>query len=235
MEFRLLGPMEVLDRGTPLALGGLKQRALLARLLVTANRTVSVDRLVDDLWGDAVPGTAVKMVQIYVSQLRKILPADVLVTRPPGYLVEVDPEAIDVGRFDRLRRTGRAALEAGEPGTAAARLSEALGLWRGEALAEFGEPFAQVERNHLHELRLACLEDRIEAELMQGRHAELVGELAAEVRGCRCASGCTGSGCSRSTGPAGTPTRSRSTRTSGADSTTSSASSRLCSSVSCRA
>ena len=181
MEFRLLGPMEVLDRGTPLALGGLKQRALLARLLVTANRTVSVDRLVDDLWGDAVPGTAVKMVQIYVSQLRKILPAEVLVTRPPGYLVEVDPEAIDVGRFDRLRRTGRAALEAGEPGTAAARLSDALGLWRGEALAEFGEPFAQVERNHLHELRLACLEDRVEAELMQGRHAELVGELAAEV------------------------------------------------------
>ena len=181
MEFRLLGPMEVLDRGTPLALGGLKQRALLARLLVTANRTVSVDRLVDDLWGDAVPGTAVKMVQIYVSQLRKVLPAEVLVTRPPGYIVEVDPEAIDVGRFDRLRRTGRAALEAGEPGTAAARLSDALGLWRGEALAEFGEPFAQVERNHLHELRLVCLEDRVEAELMQGRHAELVGELAAEV------------------------------------------------------
>jgi DNA-binding SARP family transcriptional activator len=181
MEFRLLGPMEVLDRGTPLALGGLKQRALLARLLVTANRTVSVDRLVDDLWGDAVPGTAVKMVQIYVSQLRKVLPAEVLLTRPPGYIVEVDPEAIDVGRFDRLRRTGRAALEAGEPGTAATRLRDALGLWRGEALAEFGEPFAQVERNHLHELRLVCLEDRIEAELMQGRHAELVGELAAEV------------------------------------------------------
>ena len=181
MEFRLLGPMEALDRGTPLALGGLKQRALLARLLVTANRTVSVDRLVDDLWGDAVPGTAVKMVQIYVSQLRKVLPAEVLVTRPPGYLVQVDPEAIDVGRFDRLRRTGRAALEAGEPATAASRLRDALGLWRGEALAEFGEPFARVERNHLHELRLVCLEGRIEAELMQGRHAELVGELEAEV------------------------------------------------------
>ena len=181
MEFRLLGPMDVLDRGTALALGGLKQRALLARLLVTANRTVSVDRLVDDLWGDAVPGTAAKMVQIYVSQLRKLLPADVLLTRPPGYLVEVDPEAIDIVRFDRLRRTGRAALEAGEPATAASRLRDALGLWRGEALAEFAEPFAQAERNHLDELRLACLEDRIEAELMQGRHAELVGELAAEV------------------------------------------------------
>lgn len=181
MEFRLLGPMDVLDRGTALALGGLKQRALLARLLVTANRTVSVDRLVDDLWGDAVPDTAAKMVQIYVSQLRKLLPADVLLTRPPGYLVQVDPEAIDIVRFDRLRRTGRAALEAGEPATADSRLRDALGLWRGEALAEFAEPFAQAERNHLHELRLACLEDRIEAELMQGRHAELVGELAAEA------------------------------------------------------
>ena len=181
MQFRLLGPMDVLDRGTALALGGLKQRALLARLLVTANRTVSVDRLVDDLWGDAVPGTAAKMVQIYVSQLRKSLPADVLLTRPPGYLIEVDPEAIDIVRFDRLRRVGHAALEAGEPTTAASRLRDALGLWRGEALAEFAEPFAQAERNHLDELRVACLEDRIEAELMQGRHAELVGELAAEV------------------------------------------------------
>lgn len=181
MEFRLLGPMDVLVRGTALALGGLKQRALLARLLVTANRTVSVDRLVDDLWGEAVPDTAGKMVQIYVSQLRKLLPTDVLLTRPPGYLVQVDPEAIDIVRFDRLHRTGRAALEAGEPAAAAMQLRDALGLWRGDALAEFAEPFARTERDHLHELRLACLEDRIEAELMQGRHAQLVGELAAEV------------------------------------------------------
>ena len=181
MEFRLLGPMDVLDGGTALALRGLKQRALLARLLVTPNRTVAVDRLVDDLWGDAVPDTAAKMVQIYVSQLRKVLPADVLLTRPPGYLVQVDPETIDIVRFDRLRRTGRAALEAGEAGAAAARLRDALALWRGDALAEFVEPFAQAERNHLDELRLACLEDRVEADLMQGGHEELVGELAAEV------------------------------------------------------
>jgi DNA-binding SARP family transcriptional activator len=181
MEFRLLGPMDVLDGGAALALGALKPRALLARLLVTPNRTVAVDRLVDDLWGEAVPDTAVKMVQIYVSQLRKSLPADVLLTRPPGYLVQVDPEAIDVVRFDRLRRTGRAALEAGEAATAATHLRDALELWRGEALAEFAEPFAQAERNHLDELRLSCLEDRFEADLMQGRHAELVGELGAEV------------------------------------------------------
>jgi DNA-binding SARP family transcriptional activator len=181
MDFRLLGPMEVLDGGTALALRGLKPRALLARLLVTPNRTVAVDRLVDDLWGEAVPDTAAKMVQIHVSQLRKLLPADVLVTRPPGYLAQVDPEEIDIVRFDRLRRTGRAALEAGEAATAGGQLRDALALWRGEALAEFAEPFAQTERNHLDELRLACLEDRVEADLMQARHAELVGELAAEV------------------------------------------------------
>jgi DNA-binding SARP family transcriptional activator len=181
MEFRLLGPMEVLDGDTPVVLGGGKQRALLARLLVSPNRTVAIDRLVEDLWGEAAPASAAKMVQIFVSQLRKLLPAEVLVTRPPGYLIEVDQEAIDIGRFDRLRRTGHAALEAGEAAAAGARLREALGLWRGEALAEFGEPFAQTDRNHLDELRLVCLEDRVEADLMAGRHAELVGELAAEV------------------------------------------------------
>src|SRR5215216_2221298 len=181
MEFRLLGPMEVRDGATPLALGGPKQRALLARLLVSPNRAVAVERLVDDLWGDAVPHTAVKMVQIYVSQLRKALPDDLLVTRPPGYLIEVEPDAIDIARFDRLRRTGRAELEAGDTAAASAQLREALGLWRGDALAEFAEPFAQAARRHLDELRLSCLEDRIEAELMQGRHGELVGELAAIV------------------------------------------------------
>jgi LuxR family maltose regulon positive regulatory protein len=181
MEFRLLGPLEVLDGDTPVALGGLKQRALLARLLLSPNRTVGVDRLVDDIWGEAVPDSAAKMVQIFVSQLRKLLPAELLVTRPPGYLAQVDPETIDIGRFDRLRRTGHAALEAGEAEAAAAQLREALGLWRGEALAEFVEPFAQAERHRLDELRLACLEDRVEADLMAGRHTELVGELAAEV------------------------------------------------------
>jgi DNA-binding SARP family transcriptional activator len=181
MNVHLLGPMEVLDGGTPLVLGGPKQRALLARLLVSPNRAVAVERLVDDLWGDASPGTAVKMVQIYVSQLRKLLPDGILVTRPPGYLVELDADAIDVVRFDRLRRTGRAELEAGDPAAASAQLCEALGLWRGEALAEFAEPFAQAERRHLGELRLSCLEDRIEADLILGRHGELVGELAAGV------------------------------------------------------
>src|SRR4051794_12821493 len=181
MEFRLLGPLEVLDGDTPIVLGGLRQRTLLARLLVSPNRTVAVDRLVEDVWGEAVPDSAAKMVQIFVSQLRKLLGAETLVTRPPGYLVGADQEAIDIGRFDRLRRTGHAELEAGEAAVAGARLREALALWRGEALAEFAEPFARAERHRLDELRLLCFEDRVEADLMAGRHAELVGELAAEV------------------------------------------------------
>src|SRR4051812_14057467 len=130
MEFRLLGPMEVLDGDTPVALGGLKQRALLARLLVSPNRTVAVERLVEDVWGDAAPDSAAKMVQVFVSQLRKQLPDGLLVPRPPGSLVQIDPEALDAVRFDRLRRTGHAALEAGEALAAAAQLRDALGLWR---------------------------------------------------------------------------------------------------------
>ena len=179
MEFRLLGPLEALDGGTQLALGGRKPRALLARLLIDANRTVPVKRLVDDLWGEDVPGSAVKMVQIYVSQLRKVLPAGLLRTQAPGYVVLVEPEAVDLGRFDRLRSEGRTALEAGDAAAATALLADALALWRGPALAEFSEPFARVEGAHLEEVRLACLEDRIEADLAGGRHADVTGELEA--------------------------------------------------------
>ena len=182
MEFRLLGPLEAVDGATRLTLGPRKPRALLARLLLDANRTVSVKRLVDDLWGDDVPESAVKMVHVYVSQLRKVLPAGVLRTQAPGYLVEVEPEALDVSRFSRMRVEGRGALEAGDATGAAALLSEALALWRGPALAEFSEPFARVEGAHLEELRLGCLEDRIEADLARGRHADVVGEVDALAR-----------------------------------------------------
>src|ERR1044072_7379819 len=107
MEFRLLGPLEATDGATRLSLGGRKPRALLGRLLLDVGRTVAVPRLVDDLWGEAAPDSAVKMVQIHVSQLRKALPADVLLTRPPGYVVDVDPQTVDVNRFVRLREEGR--------------------------------------------------------------------------------------------------------------------------------
>ena len=177
MEFKLLGPLEVGDGSTTIAIAGRKQRALLARLLLDANRTVAADRLVDDLWGESVPDSAQKMVQIYVSQLRKVLPGGLLQTRPPGYAVEVEPASIDLVRFEQLRREGEAAHAAGNADLAARRFDEALSLWRGDALAEFQEPFAQAEASRLDELHLACIEARIAADLDRGRHAELVAEL----------------------------------------------------------
>jgi DNA-binding SARP family transcriptional activator len=181
MNVRLLGPLEVEHDGAPLALGTPSQRALLARLLLDVNRTVAIDRLVDDIWGEDVPPTAVKMIHIHVSRLRKLLPPDVLVTRAPGYAVAMAPEAVDVVRFERLREKGRTALAIGSALQAAVHLRTALSLWRGPALAEFDEPFAAIEASRLEDLRLACLEDRIDADLRLGRHAVLVGELEALV------------------------------------------------------
>jgi DNA-binding SARP family transcriptional activator/pimeloyl-ACP methyl ester carboxylesterase len=177
MEVKLLGPLEASDGRTPIVLAGRKPRALLARLLLDVNRTVASDRLIDDLWGDDVPESAPKMVQVYVSQLRKVLPPGVLSTRPPGYAIELDPEAIDVVRFERLRLEGEAAHAAGNAELAAQRYREALALWRGDALAEFPEPFARSEAARLEELHLACIEARIDADLDRGRHAELPAEL----------------------------------------------------------
>jgi DNA-binding SARP family transcriptional activator len=180
---RLLGPLEVERAGRAVPLGGRMQRALLARLLLDANRTVAIDRLVADLWGEAAPASAVKMVHIYVSKLRKELPADVLVTRAPGYGLVIQPEALDLTRFERLREEGRAALAAGLAAKAAGRIQDALALWRGPALAEFDEPFAVVESARLEERRLLSVEDRIDADLALGRHAGVLGELDALVAG----------------------------------------------------
>jgi len=180
-EYRLLGPLEVVHRGEAVPTGGQRKRAVLARLLLEANRTVSVDALVDALWGEHVPSTAVKMVHIYVSQLRKVLPSGVLQTRPPGYLLEVAPEAVDLLRFERLRKEGREALAGGDAVTAAERLTAACALWRGPALAEFSEPFAAATAAYLDELRLVAVEDRVEAELALGRHRDVAGELQALV------------------------------------------------------
>ena len=177
----LLGPFEVRDGSAPVRLGGRKPRALLARLALDANRTVPAERLIEDLWGEDVPGTAAKMVQIHVSQLRKVLPAGVLVTRPGGYALVAEPDAIDLVRFERLRDAGRAALAGGDPRAAARLLGEALALWRGEALAEFSEPFAALEAARLAQLRLDCIEDRIDAELALGHHAAVTAELEALV------------------------------------------------------
>src|SRR3954454_13222989 len=181
MDFRLLGPLEAGADAAPLRLGGRKPRALLACLLLDANHTVSIEQLIDELWGERPPDTATKMVQIYVSQLRKVLPDGVLRTRPGGYVLQVEPEALDVNRFDALRAQGRAALQRGEAAEAAELLREALDLWRGPALAEFTEPFALAQRGRLDELRLGCVEDRIDADLALGRHADVVAELEVQI------------------------------------------------------
>jgi DNA-binding SARP family transcriptional activator len=188
--FRVLGPLEASREGEPLHLGGGKQSALLAILLLNANEVVSSDRLIDELWGEAAPGTAAKSLQVHVSQLRKALepergagePGRVLITRSPGYMLALEPDQLDLTRFDRLAREGREALASGDPERAARLLREALSLWRGPALADLAyESFAQSEIPRIEELHLAALEDRISADLDCGRHAELVGELESLV------------------------------------------------------
>ncbi|HUK95482.1 MAG TPA: AfsR/SARP family transcriptional regulator [Gaiellaceae bacterium] len=179
LEFRILGPLAVLSDGTPLRLGGPKQRATLAILLLEANRVVSVERLADDLYAGAPPVTAVTQVQRQVSDLRKLLgSASVIETRAPGYAIRLSADQLDLSRFERL--TGHAAdsLARGESGLALQLLDEALDLWSGAPLVDLGsEPFVQAAIGRLQELRLAALEQRIEAELELGRHAEIVGEL----------------------------------------------------------
>src|SRR5215211_3177774 len=164
MDFRILGPLEVLDEGQRVALGGDKQRALLGLLLVNAGETLSTDRLIDELWGERPPATAAKTVQVYISHLRKLLGDGVVVTRGRGYMLDVAADQVDAGRFERLAAAGRASLNDGDAVAASATLREALALWRGPALADFAyEPFAQTEGARLEEARLGALEDRVEA------------------------------------------------------------------------
>jgi DNA-binding SARP family transcriptional activator len=152
---------------------------VLAVLLLSAGEVVSTERLIDDLWGEHVPSSARPVLQGYVSNLRKAV-GPLLVTRAPGYVLELQPEQLDLRRFERLLGEGRADLAAGRAETAAATLREALALWRGAALADFAyEPFAQAAVVRLEELRLAAFEERIDADLALGRHASLVGELEA--------------------------------------------------------
>lgn len=178
-EFRVLGPLEVSSSGVPLPIAAQKQRALLAVLLLHANKVVSTDRLVDALWGDSPPKTAVTSLQNTISQLRKLLGPDILVTRAPGYVLKIDPECLDLARFERLVASARGA----DPAERAALLREALALWRGDPLPELAfESFAEGEIRSLEELRLAAVEQRIDADLEVGRHAEVVAELETLVR-----------------------------------------------------
>jgi DNA-binding SARP family transcriptional activator len=178
LDFRILGPLEVVDQQSPVALGGPKQRALLAILLLHRGQVVSSERLADELWGDRPPATAAKAPQGYVSHLRKALGAEVLLTRGGGYVLVVVPEQLDAERFTALAAEARASLARGDAERACALLDDALGLWRGEPLGDLSyEPFATAEISRLEEARLAAVEDRIDARLALGHHVTVVAEL----------------------------------------------------------
>jgi DNA-binding SARP family transcriptional activator len=178
VEYAVLGPLEVRIDGRALPLGGLKQRALLALLLLNRNEVVSRDRLVDSLWGDRAPESAQRSLDTYVSRLRTLLGAERIERRPPGYLLRVDAGELDLERFEALLEQGRAAGAAGNPATAHDHLRDALALWRGRALADLASELPLgVEAERLEERRLLALEGRIDAELALGSGPELMGEL----------------------------------------------------------
>jgi DNA-binding SARP family transcriptional activator len=172
LDFGMLGPLEARRDGTPLPLGGWKQRALLAMLLVHAGGAVAAERLVDEI------GTTPGAVQVYVARLRQVLGRDAIATRPTGYAICTEGTRIDATMFERLVGLARQA----DAGECSRLLGEALSLWRGRALADFGgAPFVRAAAVRLEELRVAAEERRIEAELELGRQADVVPRLAALV------------------------------------------------------
>jgi YVTN family beta-propeller protein len=178
LEFRILGPLEVVDQDRPVGLGGPRQRALLAILLLRRGEVVSSDRLIDQLWGEQPPATAAKTLQGYMSHLRKALADPVLVTRGGGYLLDATADQVDAERFKATVEEARRALADDDAARARELLDGALSLWRGEALADLAyEPFAQGDVARLEEARLGAIEDRVDADLMLGRHRDVVGEL----------------------------------------------------------
>jgi SARP family transcriptional regulator, regulator of embCAB operon len=190
MEFRVLGPLSLRAGGVAITPTAPKPRQLLALLLIHANQIVSVTAVIRELWNEDPPRSAQTTVQTYVVQLRKLLVAalhlpsklvssDVLVTRTGGYQLRVGPDELDMFRFERLTLAGRAALSDENYGLAAARLGEALRLWRGEPLIDVQPgPLLQAQLARLEEARLSAAEGRIEAELRLGLHRELLSELA---------------------------------------------------------
>jgi DNA-binding SARP family transcriptional activator len=178
-EFRLLGPLEATDGGKAVPLPVGKPRAVLGRLLLDANRVVSMEALVDGLWGDRPPASATKLVQAYVSQLRKSLGRGAIETHAPGYVARVAGDDLDLARFESLAGEADATSD---PARRVELLDRALALWRGSPLAEFrGAPFARPAARRLGELRLAALEQKLEAELELGRHERAVAKLDALV------------------------------------------------------
>ena len=182
MDYRILGPVEALDGERRIPLGGARQRAVLALLLLHGNETLTRDVIIDELWGDDAPPTAAKVLQNCVSALRKELPPDTIRTVSGAYCLALEPDELDRDRFERLLAEGRAALADGDYSDALDRLHAALALWHGAPLTDLSyERFAQDEITRLDELHVGALEDRFEAELALGRHDELVPELEALV------------------------------------------------------
>ena len=181
MEFRILGPLEVVDERGPVVLGRLKERLVLAVLLLHAGESVSRERLIDELWGESPPPTARKAVNVYVPELRKRLAGNgegPIATVPGGYRLDVGPEGLDAARMRHLVATARDAASAGESGAAGELYRQALALWRGRTLAGLElESVGRHEIEQLEELRLAALMDRIDCDLALGRHEQLIGEL----------------------------------------------------------
>src|SRR5919201_3733391 len=186
MEFRILGPLEALEDGRPLALGRLKERVVLAVLLLHANEFVSRERLIDDLWGEAPPATARKAVNVYISKLRQTLTRnghDPIATAEGGYRLVVDPDLLDAERLRSLIAQARGRMAEGDSDPASSLLQDALALWRGPTLAGIHlESFGRDEVAQLDELRLAALMDRIDCDLALGRHEQVLGELNVLVR-----------------------------------------------------
>jgi DNA-binding SARP family transcriptional activator len=179
LEFRILGPLEVRDGDKALELGGNRQRAVLALLAIHVGEVVPSERLITYLWGESPPPTASTSLQNAVSQLRKVLGAEVVETRAPGYALKAERSAVDARRFEQLLDEARSA----EADRRVSLLREALQLWRGPPLGDFAyEPFAQNEAARLEELRLTAVEERIEAELELGAASELIGELETLIR-----------------------------------------------------
>jgi len=178
LQFRVLGPLQALENGRELRLGGERQRALLALLVLQANELVPSDRLIEALFGFDASESAANALQVAVSRLRRLVGADVIVTRPRGYLLKTEPGQLDLAEFERLLDEGRRSLEADDPTAALAAFRQALGLWRGPALADLVQVDAvQPEIRRLGELRLTAVIARIDTELALGRGAELVAEL----------------------------------------------------------
>src|SRR2546426_8354498 len=181
MRFRVLGPLEVNGADGPISLGGPKQRAVLAYLLVRANDLVPAETLIDQIWGDLPPDTARNTLQSYISHLRKALGPQRIEGRANGYVLHLSPEELDAARFENLVRDARAAN--GHSDRAASLLREALALWKGPAFADLvSELSLSGEIARLEEMRLQALEERIGADLASGRHREVVSELESLTR-----------------------------------------------------